>query len=477
MGRPARPLVTLPQPRQPSARAPSIEEAALPSADIASPQAVAELLVRDEHARLHKLAGMFLLVLPVTALTMLLYDATPTVTKVFSGMLVAGFLATAAQFHLTSPGRFRLDQIIALIVVQMLTIVAATAYFGVFSPAALVPVFITFFLAHGNYAVLGLVSWLISSLGRLALLGALASGALADPGVIDGGGLSGIQMAGIELIVQSVLAIAFITGRLANRSTSTKVTWLLDLVRRSARRELEIASKIQTTILPRAVMIPGFEVSAAMLPASEVGGDYYDFRPTDDGCWVGIGDVSGHGLSAGLIMLMVQTSVASLTADGTRSITEIVEGVNRVVYDNVRRRLGGEDFVTFSLLRLTRAGGVVACGRHEPILVHRARMGACEMHDPEGLWLGIKGQIGNSLVPLEFALEPGDTLVLHTDGVTEAGNAARERYGIHRLVDAVNRNAGLSVPALREAIEREVVAFSAPQTDDITLVVIRYTGA
>jgi serine phosphatase RsbU (regulator of sigma subunit) len=460
---------------QPSA--PSQPETTLPSADIASPQAVAELLMLDEQSRLNKLCALFLLFLPLSALSVLQFDAGPTVSWIYGAMCGVGFVATAVQYRTIKPGRFRLPRVTALLVIQMFSVVAATAYFGVFSTSVMVPVFLTFFLAHGNYAVLGLVTWIVNALGRIALVAAIASGALVDPGVIDGDQLSVAQMANMEMIVQAVFAIAFFAGRIAHRSTSTKLTWLLELVRRAARRELDIASKIQTTILPRDLEIPSFEASASMLPASEVGGDYYDLRPTADGCWVGIGDVSGHGLSAGLIMLMVQTSVASLTADGKHSITEIVEGVNRVVHDNVRRRLGGEDFVTFSLLQLSSAGRVVACGRHEPILIHRARTGTCEMHDPDGMWLGMKPRIGKSLVPIEVALEPGDTLVLHTDGVTEAGNARRERYGIHRLVDAVNRHAALPVPALREAIEREVVAFSAPQTDDITLVVIRYTGA
>jgi len=464
-----------PDPQQPRT---SRRDFALASADIASPHAVAELLVLDEHTRLNKLAGLFLLLLPFAALSMLLFDRDLTLTIIFGAMLAAGFIATAAQHYLTSkPGRFKLSHVTALIVVQMLCVVAATAYFGVFSPAGLVAVFVTFFLAHGNYVVLGIVTWVVNGLGRLALFCVIASGVVADPGVIDGDDLSLLQMLAIEVLVQSVLGIAFITGRLANRSTSSKVTWLLDLVRRAAQRELEIARKIQSTILPRDVAIPGFDVSASMLPATEVGGDYYDLRPTDDGCWVGIGDVSGHGLLAGLIMLMVQTSVASLTSDDRRSITEIVESINRVIYDNVHRRLRSDDFVTFSLLRLTRSGRVVACGRHEPILVIRASTGACELHDPEGQWLGMRPSLGGTSVPIEFELHPGDTLVLHTDGVTEAGSVRGGRFGIERLIDTAKRHAALPVPAMRERIEREVVEFSAPQTDDITLVVMRYVGA
>ncbi len=66
---------------------------------------------------------------------------------------------------------------------------------------------------------------------------------------------------------------------------------------------------MQTSILPRKFAVPGLEISAKMIPASEVGGDYYDVIPVDDGCWIAIGDVSGHGLDAGLVMLMLQSSI------------------------------------------------------------------------------------------------------------------------------------------------------------------------
>lgn len=85
-----------------------------------------------------------------------------------------------------------------------------------------------------------------------------------------------------------------------------------DAERRRMQSELTIASRIQAGVLPRAVDVPGLEISAAMRPASEVGGDYYDVIPTPAGCWFGIGDVAGHGLPTGLVMLMLQSAVSSL---------------------------------------------------------------------------------------------------------------------------------------------------------------------
>jgi hypothetical protein len=77
-------------------------------------------------------------------------------------------------------------------------------------------------------------------------------------------------------------------------------------------KELEIGARIQTCILPAAIEVPGLSVSARMIPASEVGGDYYGVFPTHDGAWIGIGVVAGHGLTSGLVMLMMQSAVAAL---------------------------------------------------------------------------------------------------------------------------------------------------------------------
>src|SRR5499427_5838204 len=81
--------------------------------------------------------------------------------------------------------------------------------------------------------------------------------------------------------------------------------------------EMEIASKIQTAILPNITprAVRGLEIAARMRRATEVGGDYYDVLPTEDGCWLGIGDVAGHGLPAGIIMLTIQSAIAALTQD------------------------------------------------------------------------------------------------------------------------------------------------------------------
>src|SRR5262249_11742848 len=113
-------------------------------------------------------------------------------------------------------------------------------------------------------------------------------------------------------------------------------------------QEMEIAERIQTSILPRRLEAPGLEGAGVLRPATEVGGAYSDFLPHDGGCWIGIGDVAGHGLTAGLVMLMVQSIVAALTRvrrDATPA--DVVCILNEVLYDNIRHRLANDEHVTF----------------------------------------------------------------------------------------------------------------------------------
>src|SRR5262249_26313933 len=117
-------------------------------------------------------------------------------------------------------------------------------------------------------------------------------------------------------------------------------------------KEMEIASNIQTSILPRKIEINGLDVAARMLPASEVGGDYYEVLPVEDGAWFGIGDVSGHGLPSGLVMLMIQSAVASLSRQNPAGAPgKLLSIVNETLFDNVRNRMRDDNHATLSLLR------------------------------------------------------------------------------------------------------------------------------
>ncbi len=149
---------------------------------------------------------------------------------------------------------------------------------------------------------------------------------------------------------------------------------LLDEAVKRARvqEELDIAKKVQTSILPKVLELEGYEVAARMVPADDIGGDYYELIVSPDAGWLAIGDVSGHGLDAGLVMMMVQSAMAAIVRMRPYgSPRDMLEALNDVLYENIRKRLGQKDHVTFTLFRISPEGKVVFAGAHEDILLRR----------------------------------------------------------------------------------------------------------
>ncbi len=241
--------------------------------------------------------------------------------------------------------------------------------------------------------------------------------------------------------------------------------------------EMDLAQRIQTAILPRSLVVPGLEVSAAMVPAADVGGDYYDVLPLEDGCWMGIGDVAGHGLDAGLIMLMMQSVIAGLVErEPTAAPGDVLRVLNAVLFENVRNRLKRDDHATLTLLRYHRSGRVVFAGAHEEILVHRARKQACELISTPGTWVGARRDIQRGTVETQLQLEPGDVMLLYTDGVTELRNDDGREFGIERLAQELELLHAEPTERIQSELLDTLRAWSATPDDDITLVVARYTA-
>jgi serine phosphatase RsbU (regulator of sigma subunit) len=244
-------------------------------------------------------------------------------------------------------------------------------------------------------------------------------------------------------------------------------------------QELEIAARIQTAILPRKPSVPGLELATLMQPASEVGGDYFDILPAKDGCWLGIGDVAGHGLPAGLVMLMIQSIVAASVHDRP----EVEPGqawrtLNSILSENIRDRMRQEEHATLCLIRYSSSGRLRFAGAHEDLLVYRKASGRVERVHTSGIWAGISREVQDAdLEEREAQLAPGDVLLLHTDGVVEALSAAGEMYGIERLQLALAAAGELPVQTICERIRQEVSGWMQSQADDITLIVARHTGA
>lgn len=245
--------------------------------------------------------------------------------------------------------------------------------------------------------------------------------------------------------------------------------------KRRLEQELAIATRIQTSILPRDLQVRGLEIAATMLPATEVGGDYYDVLPTQHGCWIGIGDVAGHGLRSGLVMMMLQSVVSALVRSRADAPPrDLLRVVNAVLYENVRERLKQDEHATLSLIRYREDGELRFAGAHEDMLVLRAATGQVEVVPTLGTWVGATKDIEEATQDSVCHLRDGDLLLLYTDGVIEAQNGAGEHFGPQRLMQELARSRQEPVQAIRDRLCSAVTEFMAEQRDDIALLVARY---
>jgi PAS domain S-box-containing protein len=240
--------------------------------------------------------------------------------------------------------------------------------------------------------------------------------------------------------------------------------------------EMEIARRMQTSILPRNPSLPNLEISATMIPADDVGGDYYDVRPTlDGGGLITIGDVSGHGLNAGLVMLMMQSAAHAIAvAREFTSPSELLSLLNRVMYDNVATRLQRDEYVTLCVLRYSQNGDVIFAGAHQDILLLRAQTRRVERVGTVGPWVGVREHIRAIALDSVIRLHNGDTLILFTDGIIEAMNEAGDLFDLPRLCDAIEQMQDGTPEQIRDHVIAKVREFTTKQDDDMTLLVARY---
>lgn len=239
--------------------------------------------------------------------------------------------------------------------------------------------------------------------------------------------------------------------------------------------ELELASRIQTCLIPVVEHREHYELYATMVPATMVGGDYYDIIGEQDGkLWLGIGDVSGHGLMSGLIMMMAQTAFnAFLLNDKNITSDRLISNVNKVLYQNIKERLGEDHFMTLSFLVASDDGGLRYSGCHEDILIYRKKTGKVERTPTNGVWLGLIPDIEESTIEKELHLDSGDILFLYTDGLIEAMDTENNQYDLERLMSKLEEFASLPVEDIGNKIKDDVFEFLNEQMDDITFIIMR----
>ena len=244
------------------------------------------------------------------------------------------------------------------------------------------------------------------------------------------------------------------------------------------KRELEIAREVQRRLLPSEMpQIPGFQLEAACHPAQEVGGDYYDFFYLDEGrVGIVIGDVSGKGTSASFYMAEIKGMMLTLTTKYV-SPKHLLMELNRRLYASLDRRV----FATmiYGVLDARSKEFTFARAGHSPLL-HMTASGRFEMTTPSGIGLGLESGVlfDQTLKEIVLPLNIGDTLVLFTDGITDAMNAGKEIFSEERLLKAAQSNGSCDAVGLCERIFESVEDFvnGAPQHDDLTLVVMQCRG-
>ena len=248
-------------------------------------------------------------------------------------------------------------------------------------------------------------------------------------------------------------------------------------VRRIAERErqrveLETARRIQSSILPELPpRLAGVDLAHAYLPATEVGGDFYDVLALEDGrLAVALGDVAGHGVSSGLVMSAAKSALAvQVTFDP--SVAAVFTTLNRLVYQSARRRLIAT--LCYALLDPRDRSLLFASAGHlYPYVV--GADGAVRDLASTAYPLGVRPELEVRVT--RQRLEAGDTLVLLSDGIVEARpEGSTDLYGFQRLEESLRRHAGESVDRLRDGLLADLARFTgpSPREDDQTLLVLR----
>ena len=250
--------------------------------------------------------------------------------------------------------------------------------------------------------------------------------------------------------------------------------------RRRMSSELDIASSIQRDVLPKeAPEAPGLDVVAKTRSAAEVGGDNFDFLTSADGnqVFIYIGDVTGHGVPSGLIMMMVDTIVTAMVYQGVSTGQELITHTNFLLHPRISSRL----FMTSVMLRWDKSKQQMyyTGAGHEHVLVYRKDREEVEAIPSGGIALGMIPDVSKIVQEHPIALEIGDCIVLYTDGITEAKNQTGEMYGLDRLQRALKRNGYKpSAETVFDGITKDFSNFVGEyvQIDDITMIVIKYMG-
>ncbi len=250
--------------------------------------------------------------------------------------------------------------------------------------------------------------------------------------------------------------------------------------------ELDVSRRMQQILLPSSaelVATDGLDIAAYMEPATEVGGDYYDILRHAGGVRIGIGDVTGHGLESGMIMLMTQCAMRTLLTSKRDDLVGEINIINTTLYENIRRMGCGKN-LSLALLDYKAPpadlngakGALTISGQHEYVIIAR-QDGRLETIDTENLGfpIGLVEDIAAFVDHMTMPLYCGDVVILYTDGITEAASEDNRLYGLDKLAHIAIESRSGSAEAIKDAIIADVKRHmgNAVLYDDLTLVVLK----
>jgi hypothetical protein len=357
------------------------------------------------------------------------------------------------------------------------TVLAVLAASVVLPPPTLVAPFGWSFLISILFVAVPVLLFLFSDL-LTVLLASLVSQVLIQVWPLLSAGDSTLQVQGwIALGLLAVPLLPSLRFLTSGKEFVYKYEDIPPHVRRIAERErqrveLETARRIQSSILPELPpRMAGVDIAHAYLPASEVGGDFYDVLALEDGrLALAVGDVAGHGVSSGLIMSMAKSALAvQVTFDP--DVAAVFNTLNRTVFQTARKRLLAT--LCYALLDPRRLELLFASAGH--LFPYRITAGGrVEALESVAYPLGVRGRL--DVEPRNVRLAPGDTLFLFSDGIVEArAEGSEDMFGFERLEASLGRHASRDVEGLRDGILSDVARFTshAPREDDQTILVLR----
>lgn len=242
--------------------------------------------------------------------------------------------------------------------------------------------------------------------------------------------------------------------------------------------ELAVAKHIQTLVLPQKEEYSKFkdlDISCLMIPADEVGGDYYDTISFSETGFITIGDVTDHGLHSGLIMMMVHTAIRALSQIEQNDIKKIFKIINKLLFD-FRYKTSDHRIMTLVILKYLGAGMFKLTGQHESVIIISQNGDIQDISTQNfGMYAGLEKNVDKYLDTLDFKLELNDVMILYTDGLSEAMNSNNIEFGKSGIINAAMSVKGESADTIRSKIIKSCLDYMGHEIvyDDMSIMVIK----